>query len=48
MLVTMSDVRGGDVYLFQRACDMEVTMVDYNDIIAERLQKRLITTAKVI
>lgn len=46
VLVTMSDVRSENPFLYQRAADMEVTLLDRNDLSEERLIKRLLNTAK--
>ncbi len=48
VLATMSDVRTRDPYLFQRAADMGVTIIDYDELIGDRLDKRLIGIAKVL
>lgn len=47
VLVTMSDVRTRDEHLYQRASDMGVMVIDYTDLINDRLPKRLSTAAKV-
>jgi len=46
VLVTMADVRSGDKYLFQRAEDMGVELIDRNDLVGERLSKRLYSISK--
>ncbi|MBQ8508468.1 MAG: DUF1887 family protein [Clostridia bacterium] len=47
VLVTMSDVRNRDAYLYQRASDMDVTIIDYTDLVNDRLSKRLAAVSKV-
>ncbi len=41
VLVTMSDIRTRDKFLYQRAADMGVTIIDRTDLVNERLSKRL-------
>ncbi len=47
VLVTMSDVRGKDKYLAQRAEDMRVTLIDRSDLIENRLSKRLYNISRL-
>lgn len=47
VLVTMADVRSGDRYLMQRAQDMGIDIIDRDDLIGERLSKRLYTLSKI-
>lgn len=47
VLVTMADVRGRDAYLCQRAADMGVTVIDYADVVGDRLMRRLLTASKL-
>lgn len=47
VLVTMSDVRNRDPYLYQRAADMGVTIIDYTDLITDRLSKKLLTVSRL-
>ena len=46
VLVTMADVRTKDKYLYVRAKDMGVELIDRNDLIGERLSKRLYSLTK--
>ncbi len=47
VLVTMADVRRRDKFLWQRAKDMGVEIVDREDLINERLAKRLYHITKI-
>lgn len=47
VLVTMADVKNEDPFLYQRASDMAVTMIDYNDLVSDRLLRKLITAARL-
>lgn len=47
VLVTMSDVRNRDPYLYQRASDMGVMVIDYTDLVTDKLSKKLLTTARL-
>ncbi len=47
VLVTMSDLRTRDRFLTQRAADMGVEIIDREDLINERLSKRLYTISKL-
>ncbi len=47
VLVTMADVRRRDRYLFQRASDMGVDIIDREDLIGDRLSKRLYNLSKI-
>ena len=46
VLVTMADVRNENPFLYQRAADMSVTLIDYNDLSSDRLIRKLITAAR--
>lgn len=47
VLVTMADVRTNDPFLYQRALDMGIAVIDYTDIIGDKLEKRLMTIARL-
>lgn len=47
VLVTMSNVRIGDRYLAQRAADMGIDIIDRDDLLNERLSKRLYAISKL-
>ena len=47
VLVTMSDVRGRDRYLAERAKDMGVTLIDRSDLISEKLPKKLFGISQI-
>ncbi len=47
VLVTMADVHTSDKYLMQRAQDMGIDIIDREDLIGERLSKRLYTLSKI-
>lgn len=47
VLVTMSDLRARDRFLTQRAMDMGIELIDREDLINERLSKRLYTISKL-
>ncbi len=48
VLVTMADVRGRDAYFMQRAEDMNVTIIDYSDLVNDRLVKRLASASRML
>lgn len=47
VLVTMSDVRNRDPYLYQRAADMGVMVIDYTDLVTDKLSKKLLTASRL-
>ena len=47
VLVTMADIRRRDRHLWQRAQDMGVDIVDREDLIGEKLSKRLYNISKI-
>ncbi len=47
VLVTMANVRNGDRYLMQRARDMGIEIIDREDLIYDRLSKRLYKLSKI-
>lgn len=47
VLVTMTDIKKRDRFLAQRAADMGVEIIDREDLINERLSKRLYTISKL-
>ncbi len=47
VLVTMADVRTNDPFLYQRAADMGVALIDYTDLIDDKLEKKLLTAARL-
>lgn len=47
VLVTMSNVRTGDRYLMQRAKDMGIEIIDREDLMYDKLSKRLYKLSKI-
>ena len=47
VLVTMANIRAGDKYLMQRAKDMGVEIIDRDDLLYDRLSKRLYKLSKI-
>ncbi len=47
VLVTMANIRTGDRYLMQRARDMGVEIIDRDDLLYDRLSKRLYKLSKI-
>ena len=47
VLVTMADIRSGDRYLMQRAQDMGIDIIDRDDLLYDRLSKRLYKLSKI-
>ena len=47
VLVTMANVRTGDKYLKQRAKDMGIDIIDRDDLMNDRLSKRLYNISKI-
>ena len=47
VLVTMADIRSGDRYLMQRAQDMGIDIIDRDDLLCDRLSKRLYSLSKI-
>ncbi|MBQ8249406.1 MAG: DUF1887 family protein [Clostridia bacterium] len=47
VLVTMANVRTADKHLLQRAVDMGIDIIDRNDLLHERLSKRLYALSKL-
>ena len=47
VLVTMSNVREADKHLMQRAADMGIDIIDRDELLGERLSKRLYSISQL-